>query len=284
MKRAIERAVLSCLLLSVMAVAQRTAPRPPQVITEATFHSESLQRDMRYSVIFPAGYAQGNHRYPVLYLLHGLYGNHKDWLTRTRLIQYAKSYPLVIVMPDAGNSWYTNSVTAPQDKFEDYILKDVVAEIDGKYRTIRSAHGRAIAGLSMGGYGAIKFALRRPDLFAVAGSLSGAFNGPLDADETPEYRDQLMKVFGARGSRTREDNDIFRLLVASRELPYLYLSCGTGDQFLGTNRRFVASLQANKLVYEYHEMPGQHTWAYWDQHIRGFLAVLAGRLPAGPAQ
>lgn len=280
MKQAILRSVLGCLLLSAIAVAQRPAPRSLQVVTEVKFHSGSLQRDMRYSVVLPPDYELSNRRYAVLYLLHGLYGNHTDWVTRTRLTQYAESYALIIVMPDAGDSWYTNSVSTAQDKFEDYILKDVIADVEGRYRTMRSAHGRAILGLSMGGYGAVKFALRRPDLFAVAGSLSGAFNGPLDADETPEYRDQLVRVFGERGSRTREDNDIFRLLPLNPTvLPYFYLSCGTADQFLQTNRRFVGALQAQKVAYEYHEMPGQHSWTYWDQHIRDFLAMLAEKLP-----
>jgi S-formylglutathione hydrolase FrmB len=88
-----------------------------------------------------------------------------------------------------------------------------VAEIDGKFRTLRSRHTRAIAGLSMGGYGALKIALRYHDDFAFAGSLSGALNAPQDlGDKKPEFRDQLVRVFGPPGSTARADNNVFSLL------------------------------------------------------------------------
>lgn len=275
----LKRAVVFIVFSAVLASAQRTATPRRQAVTQATFCSASLKREMHYSVMLPAGYQQGNRHYPVLYLLHGLYGNHMDWVSRTRLTQYAEALPVIIVMPDAGDSWYTNSASVSEDKYEDYILKDLIAEVDAKYRTINARHGRAVAGLSMGGYAAMKFALRRPDLFAMAGSLSGAFNAPLDADETPEYRDQLIKVFGERGSRTRSENDIFHLveLANPASLPYLFVTCGTADQFLSTNRKFAAALQAKKIAYEYHEMPGGHSWVYWDGHIRDFMVRLSDK-------
>ena len=93
---------------------------------------------------------------------------------------------------------------ALKDKFEDYIAKDLMAEIDGKFRTLRDRHSRAIAGLSMSGYGALKIALRYHDDFAFAGSLSGALNAPQElGDKRPEFRDQLLKVFGPPGSTVR---------------------------------------------------------------------------------
>src|SRR5256884_2128439 len=203
-------------------------------LKDAVFHSGSLERDMRYRVLLPLGYAKGG-RFPVVYLLHGLYGDYLNWGTRTQLENYARNLHLLIIMPDADDSWYTNSATVAGDKFEDYVAKDLVNEIDEKYRTIRDRHGRAIAGLSMGGYGAVKLTLKHPDLFVFAGSLSGAVNAAQDLDKLrPEFRAKLVEIFGNEGSRERSENDIFLLLNSSHanSYPYFYLSCGTEDSFL----------------------------------------------------
>ena len=136
-------------------------------------------------------------RYPVLYLLHGLTGDYKDWSTRTNLAEYSKTVPVIIVMPDAGNSWYTNAADGTS-KFEDYIATELPADVVQKYRTINSRHGRAIAGLSMGGYGALKLALKRPAQFSVVGSFSGAFEVTREG--------QLERLIGAAESdRLRPD-------------------------------------------------------------------------------
>jgi len=247
---------------------------------EGNFHSESLRRDMPYRVLLPRGYQFGTKRFAVLYLLHGLYGDYTDWTTRTKLQQYTASLPLLIVMPDAGDSWYTNSATVPGDKFEDYIVKDLIPEIDARYRTRSLRSARAIAGLSMGGYGALKFALKYPQLFAFAGSFSGAFDAPLQLDErVPEYREKLLVAFGHNGSPTRATNDLSRLLNQdSAQVPYLYIACGTEDGFLPINREFVSSLPSRKIAYEYHETPGGHSWDYWDRSVQDLLRSLAKEL------
>jgi putative tributyrin esterase len=242
-------------------------------IQDASFHSQSLGRDVRYRVLLPRNYEDAG-RFPVLYLLHGLYGDYLNWDTRTKLEDYASNLPLLIVMPDAGDSWYTNSATVPADKFEDYIARDLIAEIDGKYHTIRDRHERAIAGLSMGGYGAIKLALKYPDLFVFAGSLSGALNAAQNLDaERPEFRAKLVEVFGSAGGRTRTQNDIFQVLKASHpgSYPYFYLACGESDFFLTTNRAFVEQLSSTMIAYEYHETAGGHTWEYWDKSVQPML-------------
>lgn len=229
---------------------------------------------MRYRVLLPCFYQTGSGRFPVLYLLHGLYGDYLNWDTRTNLERYAQKYELIVVMPDAGDSWYTNSATDPKDKFEDYIGKDLLAEIDGKLRTLRSRHSRAIAGLSMGGYGALKIALRNHDDFAFAGSLSGALNAPQDlGDKRPEFRDQLLKVFGPPGSAVRADNNVFTALQSTKrkDLPYFYLACGSSDSFLPVNRDFAAQLSSQSAAYEYHETPGEHAWDYWDRSVQDLL-------------
>lgn len=278
----------SCLLLiltaGALALGQKKVlpemPHHPRVIVQdVAFHSASLGRDMRYRVLLPAGYEQGG-RFPVLYLLHGIYGDYLNWDTRTDLERYVDQLHLrmIIVMPDADDSWYTNSATVRGDKFEDYIAKDLIAEVDQKFPTIRGRHARAVAGLSMGGYGAVKLGIKYPDLFAFAGSLSGALNAGQNLDELrPDFRAKLLQVFGPAGSETRAKNDVFRLLDAPHEspYPYFYLACGTSDFFLGTNRAFVEQLSSRHVAYEYHETSGGHEWEYWDKSLEPMLKAVS---------
>ncbi len=284
-----KKVLIRCLLVVLAAtgaaqVQRKPAPRSNKVpescvrVQDGAFHSAALDREMKYRILLPCGYQSGSGRYPVLYLLHGLYGDYLNWDTRTNLERCAQRYELIVVMPDAGDSWYTNSATDPKDKFEDYIAKDLVAEIDGKFRTLRFRHSRAIAGLSMGGYGALKIALRYHDDFAFAGSLSGALDAPQDlGDKKPEFRDQLLKVFGPPGSVVRADNILSTLLqsVSLKDLPYLYLACGSGDDFLPVNRNFVAQLSSRGVPHEYHETAGGHAWDYWDRSVRDLLRAVA---------
>ena len=288
------RVLLGCLLAALTLLPAfgqiSKSPAAPAVskrvsllhAKDEVFHSASLDRDMKYRILLPRGYDNGSGRFPVLYLLHGLYGDYLNWDTRTDLEHYAENLPLIIVMPDAGDSWYTNSATVPKDKFEDYIAKDLIAEVDGKYRTIRSRQSRAIAGLSMGGYGAMKLALKYPDSYVVAGSLSGALDAGRNlAERIAEFREQLLKVYGPPDSSTRRENDVFTLLqkADASQLPYLYLACGEGDEnFLATNREFVQQLSSRKIAYEYHETAGAHAWDYWDRAVRRMLPAISEKL------
>ena len=285
MKRVLIRCLFAVLVATCAAqVHPKTASRADQApgicdrVQDGAFHSAALDREMKYRILLPCRYQTGSGRFPVLYLLHGLYGDYLNWDTRTNLERYAQEYELIVVMPDAGDSWYTNSATDSGDKFEDYIAKDMVAEIDGKFRTLRSRHARAIAGLSMGGYGALKIALRYPDDFAFAGSLSGALNAPQDlGDRQPAVRKQLLKVFGAPGSVVRADNNVFSMFqnAGAKDLPYFYVACGSADDFLPVNRDFVAQLASRGAVYEYHETAGGHSWDYWDQSLPDLLRAVA---------
>lgn len=247
-------------------------------LREATFHSSSLNRDMRYRVILPAGYDSSKTRYPALFLLHGLYGDFMNWSTLTSLVDDVRDMNLIIAMPDAGNSWYVNSVSNPDDKFEDYIVKDFVEEIDTHYRTLPEGNARAIAGLSMGGYAAVKFSLKYPQLFSHVGGISAALDASADLDQRRvDFREGLQKVFGEPGNPARAQNDVFILLshTDARKLPQYYLDCGADDMFVGVNRRFAARLQELGISYEFHVMPGDHTWKYWDRAIERFLSALS---------
>ncbi len=287
--RRVKKALTRCLLVVLAAVTTasgqlKASPHLQKTkscvrVQDGAFHSAALDREMKYRILLPCSYGSGSGRFPVLHLLHGLHGDYLNWDTLTNLERYAERYDLIVVTPDAGDSWYTNSATNAKDKFEDYIAKDLVAEIDGRFRTLRDRHSRAIAGLSMGGYGALKIALRYSGDFAFAGSLSGGLNAPQDlGDKRPESRDQLLKVFGPAGSAVRADNNVFSLLQSGDEknLPYFYLACGNEDGFLQVNRDFAGELSARGAAYEYHETPGGHAWDYWDRSVQDLMRVAAG--------
>jgi putative tributyrin esterase len=256
---------------------------PADRIQDRVFQSESLLREMHYRILLPANYSGSARSYPVLYLLHGWHGDYKNWTTLTDLTHYAENLPIIIVMPDANDSWYVNSATKVQDKFEQYIIRDLIAEVDQHWRTLRSPHRRAIAGLSMGGYGAVKFALKYPGTFAIAGSISGAFNATETelAATRADLAPSLDAAFGAPSSTVRAENDVYddaaRAMPATT--PYLYLDCGTQDvSFVESNRKLVSKLSQRNLTYEYHETPGAHTWEYWDTRLPNMLAAVVKKI------
>ncbi|HYG99042.1 MAG TPA: alpha/beta hydrolase family protein [Terriglobales bacterium] len=264
------------------ATAAATTEKWPTV-QDVTFHSASLGRDMHYRILLPADYAQSTRRYPVVYLLHGLYGSHENWETRTNVVKYARALPIIIVMPDAGDSWYVNSATQPQDRYEDYIIKDLLTEVENRFRVLRLRSARMIAGLSMGGYGALKFALKNPQTFGMAASMSGAFNAPAELGaERPDFAQKLQEVFGELQSAARTDNDLLLLIAKQKPgaVPYLYIDCGTADYFLAANRRVAAALAAQHVAYEYHELPGIHDWEFWNRQVESVLSKFAGRAMA----
>ena len=256
------------------AAAAPESTRSAQVesrLLDRTFQSAALGRPMRYRILLPKRYFESSRYYPVLYLLHGYAGDYQNWSTLTDLVKYAERVPIIIVMPDAGNSWYVDSAGVPQDKFEQYIVHDLVAEVENNWRALRSPHRRGIAGLSMGGYGAVHLALKHLDMFAVAVSLSGALNAALpELEQRADLRASLQQTFGAATSKTRAQNDVYQLAAKAdpAKLPYLDIDCGNDDvTFLEPNRRFAAALTQRKIVFEYHEYPGDHNWQYWDKRL-----------------
>jgi putative tributyrin esterase len=264
------------LLTLALSVALVQTPQSPQFRDDSVV-SAALGRTMKYRVMLPDGYERSEERYRALYLLHGLSGDYMDWSTRTELGRIARALPIVIVMPDGENAWYTNAA-GKGPRFEDYIADDLVNDVETKYRVIRSRYGRAIAGLSMGGYGALKIALKHPATFAAAGGFSSALRAtdPRFDDEMSAYTEQLYRIFGPPGSETRTANDIQAIAAKAppETAPSLYLDCGTSDGFLDESRQLVAILQKRGFAYEYHEMPGAHTWDYWNRRIEAFLPWL----------
>jgi S-formylglutathione hydrolase FrmB len=263
------------------------APFGPRQVTlrDEQIDSPALGRPLKYRVALPPGYERATRRYPALYLLHGLTGDYRDWEGRADLARHLREHALIVVMPDAGNSWYVDAADGRSGRYERAIGLDLVNAVDARYRTLDAPYARAVAGLSMGGYGALKFALKHPQRFAFAGSLSGALGAAHVADFAdkfdPSLRAEFERFFGPPGGETRAANDVFALAARAdpARLPFLYLDCGSEDGLLEGNREFVKLLQSRGIAYEYRELPGAHTWDYWNRQVRALLQVLAERIP-----
>jgi S-formylglutathione hydrolase FrmB len=282
--RVTKMALVACLL--ALPLAAQNKGMAGDTVEASSFYSAALAREMPYEVVLPAGYADSQQRYPVLYLLHGWQGDETNWVSLTHLVEDASAYKLIVVMPRAGNSWYVNSATRANDRYADYIFQDLIAQMDAHYRTIASPHERAIAGLSMGGYGAMLFSLRHPGAFAFAASISGAFAGPSGIESVmPQLKPSTDEAFGAPGSTTRRQNDVDTLIrtVDRTQQPYFFLECGTSDPLLPSNRRVVEELSSRGFAYEYHELPGAHTWPFWDRALPAMLEVLSQQMHVEPA-
>ncbi len=247
------------------------------VIVDSAF-APSLNRWTKFTVLLPSGYRPSD-RSPVIYLLHGLNGSFKEWSARTNLRTYALAYRMVIVMPDAGASWYVNARSAGHDRFEDFVVYDLPRIVASKYGI--DTGRAAIAGYSMGGYGAIMLALRHPHQFRFAGSLSGAIDFPRGAESyragaSPQNVKVFQEVFGKDPDWFYDEHDILQLatLAEREELPYLYFAAGIQDgfaTFLPAHRKLMDLLRARDIAYEYHETPGKHDWAFWDREVQPLL-------------
>ena len=209
--------------------------------------------------------------YATLYLLHGLSDDSSIWLRQTRIEMYARQYPLVVVMPDGYQGWYTDSATGHAGAR--HIGEELVAFVERTFPVKRTRGGRCLGGLSMGGYGALRVGLGYPGKFASVHSHSGAvLHGTKSWARSPGLR----RVFGARPAGTR--HDLVRLAKQARPLPKLWLDCGTEDFLLADNREFHARLQRAGVAHEYREFNGAHNWDYWDTHIQEALAFHARHL------
>jgi putative tributyrin esterase len=283
MRKALAVLAVAVVLFGLCGSARaQNPPQPRDGYTTIDYKSDALNAKAPFNVILPVGYDQSARRYPVLLLLHGLTGHYSDWVLNTNVVLYARKYPLIIVMPEGGDGWYTNGV-APNTKYEDYIFKEMIPYVNSHYRTLPETRSWTVAGLSMGGYGAMKFALKYPDKFAVAASMSGALSAPEWKDaEMGTWQPvpiSLHAIFGPEGAPAHAANSLPVLLdQAKGPLPFLYLDCGTEDGLLATNRKFADLLQSKKIAHEYRERPGIHDWIEWDHQIREVLELIAEQL------
>ncbi|MCY1237682.1 Endo-1,4-beta-xylanase Z precursor [compost metagenome] len=241
--------------------------------------STAMGKTYNAAVVLPNSYSKSKTKYPVMYLLHGAYGHFRDWLKSTpnkmTVKDLADQYDIIIVMPEGETfSFYLDSPVNRESQFETYITKEVIQKIDQTYRTIHEKKGRVITGLSMGGHGALYLATKHPDLYAAAGSMSGAVdmgtmkNMGVDA---PERIDKLMEpVFGPQGApqEVYAAHAVLNMVDKMKANALsLIIDCGVDDFLIGPNRELHRRLVYSKVSHEYTERPGAHTWEYWENAL-----------------
>lgn len=277
---------VAILAFSFSAYSQKTIKVESAVSSfrEEKLASKLMNREMPYRVIVPGEPMPGTKvKYPVIYLLHGLTGHYSNWIDKTKLVDYAAKHKFIIVTAEGDNGWYSDSVTVVNDKYESYIVEELIPEVEKKFDALGTRENRFIAGLSMGGYGAIKFGLKYPDKFSLVGSFSGALGAAgFTAKTAGNIGKSMEAIFGSEDSETRKSNDIFKLIreitpEKIKTLPFIYQSCGTEDFLIQNNRDFLALLNEKKVPHEYREHPGVHDWKFWDDQIREFLEVAERR-------
>jgi S-formylglutathione hydrolase FrmB len=279
-------------LLWVVSSCQAQAVGTVARVEAVKFESKLVGKSLPYHVVLPPLYDAPQSRavrYPVVYLLHGLGGSYADWVSRTRLAEHAAQHRFIIVTPEGRDGWYTDSATVPDEKFETYILEELIPDVERRFRALPARDARAIAGLSMGGYGALKFGVKHPQRFALIASLSGAFEAASWDANDPNLiafvKPSIARTYGAMDSPTRAANDLFKLfnnLPPERipALPYIYFDCGTEDFLINSNRALSELLLRRKIPHEYRQLPGAHTWPYWDTQVQEVLKLATRRLRA----
>lgn len=316
--------VAAALVLS--AAAPLVAQQLHGQVRIESFLSAALGVPKHYVVYLPPSYARQTHRrYPVAYYLHGLTGNEGDWVTLGGIDRVADSLigagmpEMILVMPDGDDGWYTNWETprgfaacmtdtlvsgsatycVEHERYDDYIAHDLIAHVDSAYRTLATRAHRGIAGLSMGGYGAIVLALRHPDLFAAAASHSGVlsplYSGPRPFAAPATYLNSadaihaawhglwhaISPAFGTdtTGWYARDPARLARKLQAGGgPMPAISFDVGAEDGLADQNRAFHWELGQMGIAHTYAEWPGKHDWKYWPAHVGESLRFLAAHI------
>lgn len=217
---------------------------------------------------------------PVLYLLHGLSDDCTTWERRTSIERYAASYGIAVVMPEVRRSFYTNERYG--ENYFDFIAKELPELIHDKFNLghtpENTRENSLVAGLSMGGFGAIKLALNLPQSFKAAGSFSGALNLKR-FDFCTERREMAARLWGLgiveQASLAPEDDLIALLANFSddeiKNLPKLWVGCGKQDFLLDQNLDFLELATARKVAITTELTAGDHTWELWDEYLQRFL-------------
>lgn len=266
------------LLIAVFFLMSGLASHAAKVDTLA-IPSKAMGKTYNAAVVLPNSYSKSKAKYPVMYLLHGAYGHFRDWLKSTpnkmTVKDLADQYDIIIVMPEGETfSFYLDSPVNKGSQFETYIAKEVVQKIDQAYRTINDKKGRVITGLSMGGHGALYLATKHPDVYAAAGSMSGAVDMGTMKDmgiDSAERIDQLMEpVFGPQGAprEVYASHAVLNMVekMKANALP-LIIDCGVNDFLIEPNRELHRRLVYGKVSHDYTERPGAHTWEYWENAL-----------------
>jgi enterochelin esterase-like enzyme len=264
-------------------------PASAGVVVTREFDSPALQRKWSYAVYLPDGYDTSTLRYPVLYLLHGHGQDLYDWAnsghiqqTADALIAHGDMPPAIIVMPDAGTSWYVDR----KEKMETAVIQDLVGDAEHTFRAIRARDGRLVAGLSMGGYGALRFVLKYPEMFAAAALLSPAIYDPEPPQGsgarkagvfgTPEFDPQVWKELNYPA--------LWDAFLAKKIAVPIYIDSGDDDTFFieAEATRLYSLLRKNGQPAELRIVDGGHDWQVWESTIGDALRYVF-RFAARPA-
>ncbi|MEH0844258.1 alpha/beta hydrolase family protein [Micromonospora sp. CPCC 205711] len=246
------------------------------------FFSEALGLNTSMTVLLPqrttsqiglaGGAGEGDP--PVLYLLHGLTDDDTIWLRRTAIERYAAPLGLAVVMPQAGRSFYTDE--AHGNRYWTFLSEELPQLCHSFFRLSTRREDTFVAGLSMGGYGAVKWALRDPGRFAAAASLSGALDVAHRRNHPTNPIDPAVwhTVWGEREVAGTDDDTVALVRHAGADTPPLYVACGTEDFLYDDNLRFVEAARGQGVGVTVDFSPGAHDWAYWDAKIQDVLAWL----------
>jgi len=250
----------------------------------AQWSSRVLGKQTTVRVIYPE---TGTPPFPVLYLMHGRSDDSSSWSRNSRIENHAAAFPMIVAMPDGYLGFYTDNEQGPA--FARHIGKELPDMIERTFQARADRAGRAIGGLSMGGYGALRVGLGYPDRFCSIHSHSGALDGAATLlrnwkeahdPEGPDLPGEMQRIFGSQPMGPR--HDLLELAKnASSNLPEILIDCGTGDFLLEANRGFTRALEREKIPHTYVEHPGGHDWTYWDTHIQEALLFHAKNFEIG---
>ena len=249
----------------------------------ALFHlvyfSDVLGVQTPVDVIIPEGKqgigvdTAGEEKLPaVLYLLHGYSDDQTIWQRHTSVERYAASRNLAIIMPGVNHSFYCNEEYG--ERYWDFVSEELPRMMHRFFRLSDKPEDTFVAGLSMGGYGAMKLALNQPERFGAAASFSGA----VDIASTRQRHNHNWKRITGGKSIKGTENDLFHMLKENADAPHkprLYVSCGTADFLYGQHKKFVpAAKKAGWDVTSYEEPDATHEWGFWDREIRKFIEFI----------
>jgi len=264
MKRTLISAALA-VFASVCALAQGSR------VINAEMPSEILGENKTYTIYLPAGYDDSSERYPVLYLLHGAWGNDRDWTEKGTAqeiadltIKSGSALPMIIVMPDArgiGENFggkHMGYFNVPGWNYEDYFFNELIPHIDATYRTKTAKADRAIAGLSMGGGGTVAYAQKHPEYFSSACSLSGLVGLPSDWPSDNEFNKSIKLNNQARFVENADQPTVDAIKTVR-----WYADCGDDDFLADVNITFYTAMRRRNIPIEYRMRDGAHNWTYW---------------------
>jgi putative tributyrin esterase len=240
-------------------------------VTDVHFRSESTDRLFWYRIIVPK--SGQKERLPVLYLLHGANSGPVEIMERSDVVKLSSASHLITVLPDADFSYYTNSKHKRHARWQDAMTEELPRDVKGRFSVLEDREHTGIAGISMGGYGAVKIALKHPELYAFAGSMSGA----LDITRRPASLRRwgqpwrIWNIFGAQWS-ARRDEDVFNLLETNRQMQRTtwFESCGKDDPLISINERFTRKLRKSGENVQLIVTPGGHDWQSWNAQCRDY--------------